>query len=95
MPTHSLTPLFYRRMDLTSQVRMRIATMVLYFSSPGLVLRLSNKYSVTPQFIYNLRTELAELAEKNFGTKSKELSQLAPYLSQTNSQIYPLAPCLP
>lgn len=72
MPTHSLTPLFYRRLDLTSQIRMRIATMVLYFSSPGLVLRLSNKYSVTPQFIYNLRTELAELGEKTFGTKSKE-----------------------
>jgi hypothetical protein len=52
---------FQRRTDLTNQKRMLIAYLVLYQYSWGLISRLSGKYNVSRQFIYNLRDEFSDL----------------------------------
>lgn len=60
MPT--LLPVFARRKDLTIELRMRIASIALLFSVHGTISRLSDKYSISRQFIYNLRRDF-----KNYG----------------------------
>lgn len=60
MPT--LHPLFVRREDLPVELRMRIASIALFFSVYGTISRLSDKYSISRQFIYNLRRDF-----KNYG----------------------------
>lgn len=59
---HTLCPLFSRREDLTVEIRMRIASIALFFSVHGTISRLSDKYSISRQFIYNLRQDF-----KNYG----------------------------
>lgn len=56
------SPCFQRRADLTSQKRMLIAYLVLYQYSWGLISRLSGKYNISRQFIYNLRDEFRDLS---------------------------------
>jgi hypothetical protein len=60
MPT--LRPVFSRREDLTIELRMRIASIALLFSVHGTISRLSDKYSISRQFIYDLRRDF-----KNYG----------------------------
>jgi len=54
MPTQVITPKFYRREDLTTIVRLRIASIALLFSLHGDITKLAGKYKVSRQFIYNL-----------------------------------------
>jgi hypothetical protein len=64
MPT--LRPLFSRREDLTIEVRMRIASIALLFSVHGTISRLSDKYSISRQFIYDLRRDFKNYGESVF-----------------------------
>lgn len=67
MPTQVLIPRFYRRADLTVNVRMRIASIALFFSVHGSISKLAHKYSVSRQFIYDLRKDFAEYGKDRFG----------------------------
>jgi hypothetical protein len=64
MPT--LRPLFSRREDLTIEVRMRIASIALFFTVHGTISRLSDKYSISRQFIYDLRRDFKNYGESVF-----------------------------
>lgn len=75
-----LTPIvsrrFYRRLDLSPDVRMRIASIALYFSAYGTIQGLSDKYSISRQFIYDLRDALCFSTESIFGLSKKTAAQL-------------------
>lgn len=58
--------LFYRRKDLESAVRLKIATIALFFQIHGTITGLSKRYSISRQFVYNLRKELRERLEGLF-----------------------------
>ena len=65
MPT--LRPFFPRRADLSVEIRLRIASIALLFSVHGTISRLSNKYSISRQFIYNLRRDLKDYGDSHLG----------------------------
>ncbi len=52
--------LFYRRVDLGAELRIKIATIALFFQIHGTITQLSRRHSVSRQFVYNLRTELRQ-----------------------------------
>ena len=52
--------LFYRRADLGPDLRIKIATIALFFQIHGTITQLSRRYSVSRQFIYMLRRELRQ-----------------------------------
>ncbi len=45
------------RVDLTTEKRIKIATIALFFCIYGTVTKLSQRYNISRQFIYNLKTE--------------------------------------
>lgn len=67
MPTPLVSRLFHRRADLSTDVRMRVASIALYFAVYGTIQDLSDKYKVSRQFIYDLRNELSSFKESIFG----------------------------
>ncbi len=72
----TLTPNFVRRQDIPIELRMRIASIALYFSVHGTISRLSDKYKISRQFIYGLRDELSSYTESIFGVCKKEASEV-------------------
>lgn len=71
MLTSVLSRRFHRRVDLSADVRLRIASIALYFSVYGTIQGLSDKYSVSRQFIYDLRDELFLSTDSLFGLRKK------------------------
>ena len=69
MPTRSLSVRFYRRPDLTTKVRLRIASIALFFSVYGTISRLSDKYNVSRQFIYDLSAQLEACGKDCFDAR--------------------------
>lgn len=57
---------FYRRVDLGPGLRIKIATIALFFQIHGTITQLSRRHSVSRQFIYNLREELRQRMEGLF-----------------------------
>ncbi len=51
--------LFYRRANLSSAIRLKIATIALIFQIHGTISALSRRYHVSRQFVYDLRGELS------------------------------------
>lgn len=49
---------FYRRRDLSSTMRIKIATIALFFQIHGTITNLSRRYSVSRQFVYDLRHQM-------------------------------------
>lgn len=74
MPTQILTPLFYRRLDLTIESRLRIASTALLFNRHGTITRLAGKYKVSRVFIYEMRSKLLVYGQEHFGTAAQELA---------------------
>lgn len=75
----TLRPIFVRREDLTVQCRMRIASIALFFSVHGTISRLSDKYNISRQFIYNLRRDFkhyGNLVFESGKTSSQEAEKL-------------------
>lgn len=96
MPTQVLTPKFYRREDLTTIMRLRIASIALLFSLHGDITKLASKYKVSRQFIYNLRNEFKVFGEERFGepvvvdsrgAKRKSLEHILMLRLETKSSI--------
>ena len=85
MPT--LRPVFARREELTVELRMRIASIALFFSVHGTISRLSDKYSISRQFIYDLRRDFKSYGESVLGSgkqsneDSEKLNSLSLILS--------------
>lgn len=52
--------LFYRREDLNASVRLKIATIALFFQIHGTITQLSKRYEISRQFVYDLRNELRD-----------------------------------
>jgi tetratricopeptide (TPR) repeat protein len=69
MPTQYLGVRFYRRPDLTTEVRLRIASIALYFSVHGTISRLSDKYNVSRQFIYDLSAQFEACGKACFDAR--------------------------
>jgi len=57
---------FYRRVDLAPGLRIKIATIALFFQIHGTITQLSRRHSVSRQFIYTLRKELGQRLEGLF-----------------------------
>lgn len=57
---------FIRRVDLGPELRIKIATIALFFQIHGTITQLSRRHSVSRQFIYNLREELRRRLEGLF-----------------------------
>lgn len=68
--------LFIRRTDLSSQERLKIASVALFFAPRGTISRLSKQYLVSRQFIYNLRNRLVGQLPKLFGMVDKSASKI-------------------
>lgn len=58
--------LFYRRADLSSTIRIKIATIALFFQIHGTISSLSRRYLVSRQFVYDLRHQLSKRLEGLF-----------------------------
>ena len=63
-------PLFRRREDISIQKRFLIAYIIIYQRTWGAVTSLSNKYSVSRQFIYNTVELFSEHIDNCFSTES-------------------------
>jgi hypothetical protein len=72
MPTQFLTPRFCRRIDLTLEVRLRIASIALLFSKHGTITKLAGKYNVSRPFIYEMRETLLVHGQGHFGFSPQE-----------------------
>lgn len=58
--------IFLRRVGLGPELRIKIATIALFFQIHGTITQLSRRHSVSRQFIYNLRKELSQRLEGLF-----------------------------
>lgn len=58
---------FQRRTDLTVEIRIRIAYIILYSYTWGTITHLSCKYNVSRQFIYELRDDFSKFNQFYFG----------------------------
>jgi len=61
-----------RRMDLTTEIRIKIATISLFFCIHGTITKLSQRYNISRQFVYNLKTEFEDfyqLSEQKIESK--------------------------
>lgn len=68
--------LFIRRNDLSPERRLKIASIALFFSPRGTISRLSEKYGVSRQFIYDLRNTLSAQLPNLFGCVDKSESKV-------------------
>jgi transposase-like protein len=64
--------LFYRREDLTASVRLKIATIALFFQLHGTITQLSKRYDISRQFVYDLRNALRDRLSGLFEPKSED-----------------------
>ncbi len=62
-----------RRLDLSTEIRIKIATISLFFCIRGTVTNLSQKYNISRQFVYNLKNEFKDfyqLSEQKLESQS-------------------------
>jgi hypothetical protein len=63
----------WHRLDLSTDIRIKIASIALFFNIHGTITKLSQRYGISRQFVYDLKDELANLYEIH--EKKIELSQ--------------------
>jgi len=75
MYSQEISKKFQRRKDLTVEIRIRIAYIVLYAFHWGDITRLSHKYNVSRQFIYELCEDFSKFNQFYFGDKQNTDNQ--------------------
>jgi hypothetical protein len=72
---------YVRRIDLTSHLRLKIASHALFFSVHGTISQMSFKYGVSRTFIYTLRNHLSASIDPLFGAIAVKSSKESAFLS--------------
>ena len=70
---------YLRRPDLSSKIRLKIASIAFLFPVHGTITGLSNRYEVSRTFIYGLRDNLSSQTESLFGTSCPSTAAQADY----------------